>query len=348
MLSAGTLLQNGKYLINGVLSHNRFITLYLATCAPQLQQTVLKTICPLPSPEDQPTDAQRANILAESRRLTEIRHPHLVSVSDCFVEADDTFMAMEFIEGQNLAQRITEGPLLESEALHYIRQIGSGLTFLHYQGLMHRDVKPANIIVSAKSSSAEFSKAILVNYGGVGQFPLDPALVDGNNGKDFAPPEQYTEAHLTAATDVYSLAATLYALTTGQAPTAAILRDRIPLPAPHELNPNLSPQTGQAILTGMALPLQDRPPAIDAWLALFPPLELSADSLGHSKQESSDLDVPQPSTPGSTSANHQSLSQPSETAPMPTSKNPAVQSRPATKRIFAPRTLSPAFPNEHC
>ncbi|MGG6297225.1 hypothetical protein ACQ4M4_22760 [Leptolyngbya sp. AN02str] len=80
-------------------------------------------------------------------------------------------------------------------------------------------------------------------------------------------------AKRTPATDIYALVATLYTLLTAEAPTAAALRDRIPLVSPRHLQPHLSAAVEHAVLQGMAMEPGDRPSTVEAWLKLLPQLE---------------------------------------------------------------------------
>jgi eukaryotic-like serine/threonine-protein kinase len=293
MLAIGSLLQNGKYRIDDVLSNGGFGVTYRATLCSLSQSIILKTLKSL-NIEGVEAEALNECFLNEARRLTQVSHPHVVNVSECFVEAQQPFIAMEWVEGQTLAQKIAQAPLTEAEALQYTHQVGQALTFLHHQGLLHRDVKPSNVIVRP-----ETQEAILVDFGVAREFSPDETQIHtGALSTGFAPLEQYLPSFQgTAATDVYGLAATLYALTTGHAPTAAVLRDRIPLRDPRELNPELSPQVAQAILAGMALDRADRPGTIETWLELLSQTASSNGSTGQPNQALTEISEPEHKPP---------------------------------------------------
>jgi eukaryotic-like serine/threonine-protein kinase len=335
MLSVGSLLQNGKYQIHEVLSRKGYSILYRATCNPSGQSMVLKTL-QLSNIEERENPVSREKFLAVGHRLTELRHPHLVRVNDCFIEESQPFIAMEFVAGQSLARKIIEGPLPESDALRYIRQIAQGLIFLHHHGLLHGEVRPSNIIVHSETPNA-----ILVNCGTAHPVVLDQAQLNGDSNLGFAPPEQYSDSSPgTAATDVYGLAATLYALTTGQSPTASVLHNHNPLRPPRDLNPNLSPQIEQAILAGMTLNLSDRPATLESWLALLPEREALGDQTGQPKPEPPENGEPKTELVVLESLESQFL----EESQMPTSKNQAIQSRPSLHRVHSSSVSGSTFP----
>ncbi|MEO0394846.1 MAG: serine/threonine-protein kinase [Cyanobacteria bacterium P01_A01_bin.137] len=259
----GTSLQNGKYVIEDELGRGGFGVTYRAIRHPLNQVVVIKTLrWPENSLEKQ---QQLKQFQAEARRLAQCKHPNIVNVTDFFVEAERPYLVMDFIPGQPLSAMIFPNrPLRENLALQYIRQIASALQTVHSQGLLHRDVKPQNVMING-------ANAILIDFGiarelANGQTQTHTNLVS----EGYAPLEQYLpKARRSAASDVYGLAATLYAAVTGEVPVASVLRSHQPLTPPRLLNPNLSPGVEQAILQGMALKLAQRPQSIATWLTLL-------------------------------------------------------------------------------
>ncbi|MBE9067216.1 serine/threonine protein kinase [Leptolyngbya cf. ectocarpi LEGE 11479] len=259
----GASLQNGKYTIQDELGRGGFGVTYRAIRHPLNQRVVIKT---LHYSERTPELArQLQQFEAEARRLAQCQHPNIVKVTDFFVEAGQPYLVMDFIPGQPLSALIfPRRPLSEERALHYIRQIAQALQTVHGQGLLHRDVKPQNIMI-------DDGNAILIDFG------IARELVSGQTqthtnlvSEGYAPLEQYLpKARRSAASDVYGLAATLYSAVTGEVPVASVVRSHHPLPPPRQLNPHLSPGTEQAILQGMALKLAERPQSIATWLRLL-------------------------------------------------------------------------------
>ncbi|NJR41364.1 MAG: protein kinase [Akkermansiaceae bacterium] len=140
--------------------------------------------------------------------------------------------------------------------------------------MIHRDLKPANILVTQIDGKAVPK---LIDFGIAREFT--PGVTQTHTSLisvGYAPIEQYLpHEKRTPATDVYGLAATLYALLTAQVPVASILRDRQPMPAPRELQPHLSAAVNQAVLQGMAVEVHHRPSTVADWLAMLPGRPLS-------------------------------------------------------------------------
>lgn len=259
----GASLQNGKYTIQDELGRGGFGVTYRAIRHPLNQRVVIKTLHYSGPTLEQAQQLQRFE--AEARRLAQCQHPNIVEVTDFFVEAEQPYLVMDFIPGQPLSALIfPRRPLSEEWALHYIRQIAQALQTVHSQGLLHRDVKPQNIMIND-------GNAILIDFG------IARELVSGQTqthtnlvSEGYAPLEQYLpKARRSVASDVYGLAATLYSAVTGEVPVASVVRSHHPLTPPRQLNPHLSPDTEQAILQGMALKLAERPQSIATWLRLL-------------------------------------------------------------------------------
>jgi WD40 repeat protein/tRNA A-37 threonylcarbamoyl transferase component Bud32 len=210
----------------------------------------------------------RQDFRSEAVRLAVCRHPHVVQIENIFDEYDLPCMVMEYIEGDDLGQILKfRGILSETEALLYIRQISEALIVIHAKGLLHRDIKPRNIMI--RTGKLE---AVLIDFGIAREFV--PGLIQRHTvyrTPGFAPPEQYQlEAPRGEYIDVYGLAATLYTLLTGIIPTSADQRDRnISLEAPITLNPSISASVNQAIMHGMSMQPQYRPQSVREWLDLF-------------------------------------------------------------------------------
>lgn len=205
----------------------------------------------------------------EAVRLAVCRHPHIVQIENIFDEGNLPCMVIEYIEGEDLGDRLRRmGVLSEVEALLYIRQIGEALKVIHSKGLLHRDIKPRNIMIRAGKS-----EAVLIDFGIAREFI--PNVIQRHTvyrTPGFAPPEQYElEAARGAYIDVYALAATLYTLLTGLIPRNADDRRRrnIPLEPPKHFNPNISDTVNQAIMRGMDLQPDLRPQSIQEWLDLL-------------------------------------------------------------------------------
>lgn len=302
----GKTLHGGKYLVGEKLGRGGFGTTYKATHLFLNQIVVIKTLNESLRDNSMFPDALQ-KFQDEARRLALCVHPNIVRVSDFFIEGEQAYIVMDYVPGHSLDTFIfphhssselkTPQGLAEPIALHYIRQIGAALRVVHQNRLLHRDVKPQNIILRQGTH-----EVVLIDFGIAREFDVNVTQTHTSMiSSGYAPIEQYLpQAKRSPATDIYALAATLYALLTGQTPMAAILRCQIEaqsqentrrspqatetlvanhqrMPTPHELRPELSLVVSEAVMQGMALEASHRPAAVDEWLALLP--EVRAEDL---------------------------------------------------------------------
>ncbi len=263
---SGYQLQNGKYTIENDIAQGGFGITYLARDENN-QPVVIKTLNE--SVQRRPDFAKlQQDFLNEAVKLAKCNHSHVVKVKEVFPEGQLWCMAMEYIEGEHLADRVQRlGVLSEAEALGYIQQIGEALTVVHQNGLLHRDVKPANIIVRYHKR-----EAVLIDFGIAREFMPDLTQIHTPYlSHCFAPIEQYqTVAPRGAYTDVYALAATLYFLLTNRLPTIAPNRATgTVLESPQQINSSISDRVNQAILKGMELEPENRQQTMQEWLELL-------------------------------------------------------------------------------
>ncbi|BAY20454.1 serine/threonine kinase [Calothrix sp. NIES-2100] len=262
----GQQLQCGKYTIETELGEGGFGITYRARDN-NGRYIVIKTLNDQVQRRPDFTRFQQ-DFLNEAIKLAKCSHPHIVQIDEVIQEDNLWCIVMEYIDGDNLAYRVeNQGILPEAEALRYIQQIGEALTVVHNNGLLHRDVKPQNIMLRADKS-----EAVLIDFGIAREFSQNltqthtQMLADG-----FSPIEQYDKrAKRGAFTDVYALAATLYCLVTGEVPTMAPIRAiGAPLEEPKIINPGISDRVNQAILKGMEVKPENRPQSIEEWLSLL-------------------------------------------------------------------------------
>ena len=152
--------------------------------------------------------------LQEYEMIADLDHPNIVRIYDLGVSDDHAHIAMEFVPGGDLRQRIDQG-ILESDAVEYIRQIASALAKLHSLGILHRDLKPGNIMVRENGSLA------LIDFGLAKRMRLEQEIT--GNGEIFGTPyymspEQGHADDVDERSDVYSLGVIFYEMLTGRKP----------------------------------------------------------------------------------------------------------------------------------
>ena len=212
------------------------------------------------------------NFKKEARQLAKLGlnpHPHIVRVNSLFEEDNLPCIVMDFIPGDSLYDLVQiGGRLSETQALEYIRQIGSALVVCHSLGIIHRDVHPNNILIHGDNG-----KAVLIDFGIAGTTQTSRNTHSGNRA--FAPWEQmaYWEDgnSKTPQVDIYTLAAGFYYLVTGEIPRECLARkyNNRELIEPKELNDHLSQRTNKAIIKGMEVLPENRPSSIQDWLQLL-------------------------------------------------------------------------------
>lgn len=250
-------LQNGRFIIQKVLGGGGFGITYTVVEQHTGKLFALKTLNHL---QQSQADFQQRQVkfVNEALRLAKCSHPHIVQVYEVIEENELWGMVMEYVDGQDLGVFVDErGQLPEDEALRYIDQVGKALEYIHSQGLLHRDVKPNNILLRRGTQ-----EAVLIDFGLAREFTIGKTRSMTNaKTEGYAPNEQYErQGGFGPYTDVYALAATLYTLLTAKVPIPANYRKEadISLPPPKQYNPWISDRVNDAIVKGMALSPQER------------------------------------------------------------------------------------------
>ncbi len=159
-------------------------------------------------------EAFRERFRREGKNVAALDHPHIVSVYDSGEADGRLFLAMRLVQGATLADRIRDGGLSADEALRILGPIADALDTAHAAGVVHRDVKPQNILLT------EGGHPYLADFGvATGLHTAGLTATGGFVGSfSYAAPEQFLGKHATAATDVYALAAVVFQCLTGELP----------------------------------------------------------------------------------------------------------------------------------
>ena len=212
----------------------------------------------------------RRRFNAESQAVAQLSHPNIVSVYDVSRGGDMEYIVMELIDGITLKQYMEKrGQLNWRESLHFITQIMRGLSHAHSRGIIHRDIKPQNIMVLRDGSVkvADFGIACLADSA--------PTLTQEALGSvHYISPEQARGDRPDARSDIYSSGVVLYEMLTGRLPfegesavSVAIQHlSSIPL-APREINPDIPEQLELICMKAMAPDLEHRYQSADAMIA---------------------------------------------------------------------------------
>lgn len=156
------------------------------------------------------------SFLAEARRVARLKHPGIVPIHDVGIENGECFFVTEYVEGGSLADRLTRGPLSADQAYQWIALIADAVDHAHRSGVIHRDVKPANILIDAHD------RALLADFG---------IAQSSTKTGDFAPslgtlrymaPEQLDGQEAVPQSDIYSLAVVLHEALTGKPPYSSV------------------------------------------------------------------------------------------------------------------------------
>jgi serine/threonine protein kinase len=201
----------------------------------------------------------------EFRAASRLDHPNIVRALDYGDTGNTPYLVMEFVEGESLGQKIErDGKMGEAESIRIIALVAQGLHRAHKQGIIHRDVKPDNVMVTPSGD------AKLADLGLVKEVDADLNLTKTGRGlgtPHFMAPEQFRSAKdADIRADVYSLAATLYMMVTGELPfksngplDAWMKKMNNDLTPPRQIAPELSERTDWAIRRAMSPNKEQRP-----------------------------------------------------------------------------------------
>lgn len=249
----------GQYEIVAMVGRGGMATVYKAHHARLNRLVALKII--------QPNFVRDPQFLVrferEAQIIARLEHPHIVPLYDYAEHHGQPYLVMKYIEGETLKERITHKRLPFLEALRVLSEIASALDYAHTQNVLHRDVKPNNIMLDKRGD------AYLMDFGLARAGEETSMSVEITLGTpDYISPEQGRgDKNLTPATDIYSLAVVAYELLVGDVPFKgethmALIHQHLyaPVPLPSELGRPLPLEVEQTLLRALSKEPQDRHP----------------------------------------------------------------------------------------
>jgi serine/threonine protein kinase len=247
----------GKYTISRMLGMGGMGEVYEAYDADKGRTVALKIL----ADEYSHNQDFRTRFQRESRAAAILAEPHVIPIHDWGEIDGHLYIDMRLVAGQTLAELLAAGPLAPARAVDIIGQVAAALDAAHAAGLVHRDIKPQNIIVTP----ADF--AYLVDFG-IAEATGDTRLTGAGTKigtLNYMAPERFTDKPATSAVDVYALTGVLYEALTGEMPFAGDTLEHLlaahitlPPPRPSEVNPRVPAAFDGVIARGMAKDPDDR------------------------------------------------------------------------------------------
>jgi serine/threonine protein kinase len=211
----------------------------------------------------------------EAEIAQRIQHPNVVAVVDTGDHDGLPWAAQRFVDGGSLDDRLVRSGVLDlNQVIAIFKPVAAGLDVLHANGLVHRDLKPGNILVDERGHPFIADFGLAKDHQHQGTVLTQPGQALGS--MDYMAPEQIRGEEVTAATDVYALACMLFELLTGQPPFGDQVGMRIMWshlqdapPHPSHLRPDLPRAVGDALLEGLEKDPDDRPQSASELVALI-------------------------------------------------------------------------------
>jgi serine/threonine protein kinase len=315
------------YQITELLGQGGMATVYKGYREDIDRTVAVKVLPPHPGLDQQFIDRFKL----EARTIARLQHPHILPLYDYGVEDDIIYLVMAYVSGGSLATLMDKGKIPLSEVERILREIAGALDYAHRQGVIHRDIKPDNVLLDNDGNVllADFGIAKIV--AGDGGDKTNPALTQTGGlvgTPSYMAPEQGSGlANITPRADLYSLGVVVYEMLTGEPPYTADTPMQVvikhitePVPNPRNVNQDLTPEMENVIQRALAKRPEDRYATVTEFAEDFARATkgeelLTQIPIGNSKPAISPnqtLDIPSGSTPTAF------LTPPPTTPPQPT------------------------------
>ncbi len=246
------------YRIDGTLGEGGMGTVYRATQLSLERVVALKVL----TVELSSDPAFRERFRREGLLQAALDHPHIVTVYEAGETDNRLFLAMRMVEGPTLKELILRRQLDDRRALRLLTQVAEALDAAHAKGLIHRDVKPQNVLVGAGDHAYLADFGLTKGHDDAGMTETGQFV----GTIDYISPEQARGERASAGSDVYALTAVLHECLTGQVPFVRATEERAllahltePPPRPSQVRPDLPAAMDEVIAQGMAKDPSDRP-----------------------------------------------------------------------------------------
>jgi serine/threonine protein kinase len=257
--------QIGRYQVLGELGRGAMGVVYKAL-DPAIGRTVAIKSIHLGAFHD-PAERKRVHdrLLREAQSVGLLSHPNIVTIYDVVEERDASHIVMEYVDGSSLGKMLTEGIMPGGpDLLRYLRQVAEALDYAHLKGIVHRDIKPGNLIISTENGLEPVAK--IADFG-VAKFVSHEMTHSGTmmGTPSYMSPEQIQGMSVDGRSDQFSLAVVVYELLSGQKPFSSevlptlfyLICKREPVPI-EELNPTLGRTVNKVISKALAKEPNDR------------------------------------------------------------------------------------------
>jgi len=270
-----------------------------------------------------------ARFLAEARAMAALSHPGIVEIYDYGQVEGSAYLVMQFVEGESLVSLIRRtGPVAPEHAMRLVIQAAEAIEAAHGQGIVHRDVKPANLLLRADGRLA------LTDFG-IARILATDRLTVGEQivgTSSYLAPEQVTGHEIGPATDVYALGVVAYELLAGVRPFDADTPFGVALKHVHEEPPPLPTSVPEPVREVVARAMAKEP--ADRWPSAAALAQAAASAIGVTAPTSTMLVAAPAAGTAATAAQREELTGPTTRAPAPPRNSHTATAAPARKRLY--------------